>query len=59
MLHAVREATRVIHRGDSLSLAIGADAAGRMLEVIVADLGTDRERIIHAMPLRPKFERYL
>jgi len=30
-----------------------------MLEVIVAELDADRARIIHAMPLRASFDRFL
>jgi hypothetical protein len=38
---------------------IGADSAARLLEVVVADPEEDDERVIHAMPLRTKFHRYL
>lgn len=39
-------------------LVIGADAAGRLLEVVVLDPDEDPV-VIHAMPLRPKLYRYL
>jgi len=39
-------------------LVIGADSAGRLLEVVVLDPDDDPVAI-HAMPLRPKFYRYL
>lgn len=50
---------REVRQGEDLLLIIGADSAARLLEVVVADPGTDDERVIHAMPLRPKFYRYL
>jgi len=31
----------------------------RLLEVVVADIDTERARIIHAMALRPSFYRFL
>jgi len=39
-------------------LVIGADSAGRLLEVVVLDPDDDPVAI-RAMPLRPKFYRYL
>ncbi len=57
--HAVRNPLRVIP-GEGRDLIIGADRAGRLLEVVVLDEEPDEEPIvIHAMPLRPKFQRYL
>jgi hypothetical protein len=55
MRHAVRHAVRTVDLDDALTLFVGADISGRLLEVIVADLDTDRQRIIHADRLRPKF----
>jgi hypothetical protein len=41
-------------------LVIGADRSGRLPEVVVVEHDPDEEPIvIHAMPLRPKFHRYL
>ena len=40
-------------------LAIGPDAAGNLLEVIVLELADDRLLAIHAMPLRPTFRDLL
>jgi hypothetical protein len=46
--------------GSGRDLLIGADRAGRLLEVVVLDDDPDEEPlVIHAMPLRPKFHRYL
>lgn len=39
-------------------LVIGADTAGRLLEIVVLN-PEDDPVAIHAMPLRPKFYRYL
>ena len=59
MLHAVRHALRIVDLDEALTLIIGADPTGTLLEVIVADLDTDEARIIHAMKLRAKFYDYL
>ncbi len=42
-----------------LLLVIGAGNAAELLEIVVADVEGDDPRVIHAMPLRPKFHRYL
>ena len=55
---AVSVPLRLVRQGEERVLVIGADSAGRLLEVVVLD--PDREPVaIHAMPLRPKFYRYL
>jgi len=55
--HAVRNAIRVLNQGDR-DLYIGADRAGRLLEVVVLD--DDGQPVaIHAMSLRPKFYEHL
>lgn len=59
MRHAVRHAIRSRELDENTTLLIGADSAGRLLEVVVADLDTDRARIIHAMTLRASFYRFL
>lgn len=59
MLHAVRHPVRIVP-GERRDLVIGADWSGRLLEVVVLDDDPDEEPIvIHAMPLRPKFHRFL
>lgn len=45
---------RMVDLGEEMVLVIGADAAGRILEIVVAGYGAPRQRVIHAMPLRPK-----
>lgn len=55
---AVSVPLRLVRQGDDRVLVIGADTAGRLLEVVVVD--PDEDPIaIHAMPLRPKFYQYL
>lgn len=55
MLHAYRNPIRVFQR-DDLVMLIGADEAGRLLEVGVVT-GEGVEFIVHAMPARPRFLR--
>ena len=55
--HAVRNAIRVLNQ-DDCDLYIGADRAGRLLEVVVLD-DDGRLVAIHAMALRPKFYEHL
>lgn len=55
---AVSVPLRLVLQGADRMLVIGADTAGRLLEIVVLD--PDGEPVaIHAMPLRPKFYRYL
>jgi hypothetical protein len=59
MLHAIRHPARIVP-GEGRDLIIGADRSGRLLEVVVLDDDPDLEPIvIHAVPLRPKFHRFL
>ena len=55
MLHAYRHPIRVFDL-DGLTMLVGADEAGRMLEVGMV-LGEGVEFIVHAMPAREKFLR--
>lgn len=55
MLHAYRHPIRVFDL-DGLTMLVGADGSGRMLEVGVA-VGDGVEFIVHAMPAREKFLR--
>lgn len=58
MLHAFAVAVRSIPDGDEgKHLIIGADWSGRLLELVYID--DEDPRIIHAMPLRHRFYRYL
>ena len=55
MLHAYRNPIRVFDL-DGLTMLIGADDSGRMLEIGVA-VGDGVEFIVHAMSARQKFLR--
>ncbi len=57
--HAVRNAVRHIVMDDELTMLIGSTPDGVLLEVGVLDLLGDDPVAIHAMPLRPKFHRFL
>lgn len=56
MLHAYRNHVDAFNVDEGLIMLIGPDFVGRMLEVGV-DIKGDTERIVHAMPARPKFLR--
>ncbi|WP_432497810.1 BrnT family toxin [Kineococcus auxinigenes] len=59
--HAARHPLRVIPQDDRdpyRILVIGADRAGRLLEIVILTPETE-PKIIHAMQLRPAFYRYL
>lgn len=51
MRHAVEFAIREIRFDDGMTIFIGTDRAGRLLEVGVGSKNT----IVHAMPARDKF----
>jgi len=55
----VRNATRLVVMDDDLTMMIGPDSAGSLLEVGVLGMNSDDPVIIHAMPLRQKFYRFL
>lgn len=59
MLHAVRNAVRRIAMDEDLTMLIGPAPDGALLELGVLALEGDDPVIIHAMPLRPKFRRFL
>lgn len=58
MRHAVYNAIAAFE-DDEISMLFGPDRAGNLLEVGVVDLSTSDPVIVHAMPLRDKFIRYL
>lgn len=50
----------IAEQDDGRTLFIGAGESGQLLEVVVMDAGDDTEPVIvHAMPLRKSFYRYL
>lgn len=59
ILHALRNPLRVV-AGPARDLVIAADRSGRLLEVVVLDDDPAEEPVvIRAMPLRPKFHKFL
>lgn len=59
VLHALQVPMVQLDGEDGRTLVLGADRAGRLLEIVVMDRDTDTARVIHAMAMRPKFRRYL
>jgi hypothetical protein len=58
-LHAVRTAIRKVMMDEDLTMLIGPAMDGALLEIGVLDLDGDDPVVVHAMPLRPKFYRFL
>ena len=60
ILHAIAVPLRQIRQGDGdRVLIIGADVAGRLLEVVVLDPDSEEPVVIHAMEVRRTFRRFL
>ena len=59
ILHAVRTAMRKVAIDEDLTMLIGAASDGALLEIGVLDIEGDDPVVIHAMPLRRKFYRFL
>ena len=60
ILHAIAFPIREVRQCDvDRVLIIGAEAACRLLEVVVLDPDEDDPVVVHAMELRPKFRRFL
>jgi hypothetical protein len=58
--HAVANALRSIARNGSMTLFIGPDRTGRLLEVVVLDDDPNEEPVVvHSMPLRKSYYRFL
>lgn len=57
--HAAPNGVHKIDLDDELTVLIGPDTGGRMLEVGVLDLDGDDPVVIHAMPLWRKFAVFL
>lgn len=57
--HAVRWAIRRVVLEEQLTMLIGPAANGALLEIGILDLHGEDAVVIHAMPLRPKFHRFL
>jgi hypothetical protein len=57
--HAVRTAMRRVVMDEELTMLIGPASDGALLEIGVLDIDGDDPVVIHAMPLRLKFYRFL
>ena len=57
--HAVRTAMRKVVIDEGLTVLIGQASDGALLEIGVLDIDGDDPVVIHAMPLRQKFYRFL
>ncbi len=57
--HAVRTAMRRVVLNEDLTMLIGPASDGALLEIGVLDIDGDDLVVIHAMPLRQKFYRFL
>ena len=57
--HAVRTALRRVAMDEDLTMLIGPAGDGALMEVGVLDIDGDDPVIVHAMPLRAKFYRFL
>ena len=63
ILHALEHALVVVELEPAADpprvLAIGADRAGNLLEIVWLELDGGAQMVIHAMPLRPAFHALL
>lgn len=59
IVHAVRTAMRRVAMDEDLTMLIGPASDGALLEIGVLDLEGDDPVVVHAMTLRPKFQRFL
>lgn len=57
--HAVRNAMRLVVMDDDLTMLIGPGTDGSLLEIGVLGLDGVDPVVVHAMPLRQKFYRFL
>lgn len=56
--HALHLPMALLDGEDGQTLVLGADRAGRMVELVVMDAYGENARVVHAMAMRPKFRRY-
>ena len=59
ILHAVRTAMCKAVIDEDLTMLIGPASDGALLEIGLLDIDGDDPVVIHAMPLRKKFYRFL
>jgi hypothetical protein len=58
MAHAVNHVLGAVEHDDGMTMLLGPDRAGRFLEVGFSELRGEPV-IVHAMAMRPKYERFL
>ncbi len=59
IIHAVVHALAIGEQGDGKVLYLGPDRAGNLLEVVSVARDDGSEIVIHAMPMRSKYEPFL
>lgn len=59
ILHAIDNMAHTISESDELILVIGPARSGAPLELGILGPASDDPVVIHAMRLRPKFQRFL
>ena len=61
MHHAINHALAIEHAGEDPDrwLVVGPDRAGNLLELVILTTVETTRLVIHAMPLRAKYERLL
>ncbi len=57
--HAIRNMMRTVSESDDLIMVIGPACSGMPLEIGILGPASDDPVVIHAMWLRPKFQRFL
>jgi hypothetical protein len=57
--HAIRNMMRTVSESDDLIMVIGPARSGKTLEIGILGPASDDPVVLHAMWLRPKFQRFL
>jgi hypothetical protein len=57
--HAIRYMMRTVSESDDLIMVIGPARSGMPLEIGIVGPASDDPVVIHAMRLRPKFQKFL
>jgi hypothetical protein len=57
--HAVEHGVPIEYQGDGRTLYLGPSRTGAPLEVVKVDRADGSELVIHAMPMRAKYQRLL
>lgn len=57
--HVLRHAISALDEDETFTMLLGPDQSGRLLEVGVVDIDGEDPRVIHAMPIRAKYQRHI